>query len=186
MSAWNPPFAYGEKSPTQSPAASFNSLSPPPTIAKDLGKKWLFNGQEYKLVQATAAFTTAACAGMMMTDNGAANKTNLVGTVAANGSSRDVWAGVAALANAAVGNAISQVALNINDFFLVQTNGKAAMNAPAGTTTIHLPVVIGATAGTVSADAVTPMTPTSSALQVGIAHATVASNPVEIELFPIS
>jgi hypothetical protein len=178
MAAWVPPFQYGDKSPKQSPSSSFNSQTYPGTLAIELGFKWIVSGNEFKLVQANTALTAAAVAGLMLADAGTTAKTHLVGAAAATGSSRDTWAGVGSTA---------QIALNANDFFLVQTDGRATMIAAAAGTTTHLPVIIGATAGQVAVDGTTPSTPTSSALQVGIAHATQTTGlQLEVELFEVT
>lgn len=189
MSSWTPPFAYGEKSPAQSPSSSFNSLTVPPGMGEDLGKKWMVNGNTYKLVQATAALTKAQVQGLMMADSGTTYKTHLVAAASASATTRNRFAGVGALVSpGAAYPLISQVALNANDYFLVQTNGRAYMVTGTNGATTNLPVIIDSTAGggTVTVD-VTAVTIASLVKQVGIAQATTTStNGVEVELFEIT
>lgn len=175
MSAWTPPFGYGEKSPYQSPASSFASLSPPPSLAKELGKKWVINGNEFKLVQATVAFAIAGIQSLVCADAGTTAKTHLVAAVAGAGATIDTLAGIASP---------SQIALAANDYFLVQTQGRATVLAGAAGTTTHLPQICAAAGQVTDSGA---LTLTTFAQCVGIIHQTRTSGLAgELEIHPMA
>lgn len=179
MSAWTPPFAFGEKSPYQSPSSSFASLTAPPSLAKDLGKKWVINGNEYKLVQATAAFTAAQAAGLWFVDAGTTAKTHQTAATTSGVATIDTLCGL---------GSSSQVALSANDFFLVQTAGRATGVVSGGTTT-HVAQTTGASGRTLDMTDPAALANVKDrfATFVGIAHATVAAaSTFELEMNPIA
>lgn len=162
---------YGEKSPLQSPASSFASQAPAPSYGKLLGWKWTVNGNDYKMVQATAAFTTAQVQSLVMLDAGTTAKTNLV---AASAGAAAVKATIAGIASPV------QLALAVNDYFLVQTAGRATVLAAAAGITTSLAQICGA-AGQVT-DAGVISTAIWSQI-IGVAHQTRAAGlAAELEM----
>lgn len=161
---------YGEKSPLQAPA-SFSSQAPTPSYGKLLGWKWTVNGNDYKMVQATAAFTIAQCQSLMLLDAGTTAKTNLVAASAGAAAIKSTLAGMGSPA---------QVALAINDYFLVQTAGRATFISAAAGSTANTAQICGAAGQLTDAGVIT--TAIWSQI-VGIAHLTRTSGQAgEIEL----
>ena len=178
MSAWTPPFGFGEKSPYQSPASTFFSLSAPPSLAKDLGKKWMINGNEYKLIQTTAAFTAANAQGLWFVDAGTNTKTHTTAATTSGVTATNTLCGLGSFA---------QVALVANDFFLVQTAGRATVIS--GGTTTAVAQTTGASGRTLdmAAPGALANVPASIASFVGVAHQTVAAaSSFELDMNPIA
>lgn len=151
---------YGEKSPLQSPASSFASQAPAPSYGKLLGWKWTVNGNDYKMVQATAAFTIAQVQSLVMLDAGTNAKTHLVAASAGAAAIKSTIAGIASSA---------QLALAINDYFLVQTAGRATVLAAAAGFTNATAVICGAAGQVTDAGAITTAIWTQI---IGVAHQT--------------
>jgi hypothetical protein len=178
MSAWTPPFGFGEKSPFQSPAATFFSLTPPPSLARDLGKKWMINGNEYKLIQTTVAFTAPNIQSLWVLDAGTNTKSHTTAATVNAVVATNTLAGLASP---------SQVALVANDFFLVQTAGRATVIS--GGTTTAVAQTTGAAGRTLDmvAPAALANVAASIATFVGVAHQTVAAaSSFELDMQPIA
>jgi hypothetical protein len=145
MSAWTPPFAYGEKAPIQA-AASFSSQAPAPNYDKLLGWKYTINGNDYKVVKTGAAFTTGQVQALVMLDAGTTAKTNIVSASAGAAAIKSTIAGIASPA---------QVALNSGDYFLVQTAGRATVTSAAAGITVNTAQITGAAGTATDAGAIT-------------------------------
>lgn len=159
MSAWSPPMAYGEKAPFQI-AANFSSQAPAPNYNPLLGWKWTVNGNDYKMVKATAAFAVAGVQGLVMLDAGANAKSNLVAAAAGAAAIIVTVAGIASTA---------QLALAINDYFLVQTAGRASVISGAAGMTNSTAQICAAAGQVTDAGAITTAILTQI---IGISHQT--------------
>ncbi len=151
--------AFGEKAPMQSPSSTYFSDAPAANYGKLLGWKYSINGNDYKVVKATAAFTAAQIAGLVCLDAGTTAKNNFVAAVAGAAAIKSTIAGIASP---------SQIALNIGDYFLVQTAGRATVTTGTATTA-NTPQICGA-AGVVTDAGAISLAVWSEI--IGIAHQT--------------
>lgn len=174
MASNTPPFEYGSKAPLQSPSSTFNSLAPAENLDKLLGFKWMVGGNEFKLMKMTAALSAANAANAILIDNGTTTKTHLSAGVVGAAATRDTFGGVCSG---------SQVALNIGDYVLVQTAGRAICFASGASTTAHTQCITAASGQVTTAGAISSAV---DAQTVGIAHAAATSAVVEVELYPIT
>lgn len=169
---------YGSKAPLQSPSSTYFSLFPGSNgLARMLGFTWMINGNVYKLVQATAAFTTAQIQGLICADAGTTAKTHQVAAVAGATVTGDLLAGIASA---------TQVALSINDFFVVQIAGRTTGTISGGST-IHLAQTTGATGRMIDmvAPAALANVPASLTQNIGTVHNTLANGVAgELDINP--
>ena len=137
--------------------------------AANLGRKYMIDGREWKVVKTGAAIAAAVIQSRVMLDAGTTAKTNIVTAAAGAAAVKHLIAGIGHSA---------QVALDSGDYFLIQTSGRATCIAVAAGVTTATPQITGA-AGT-TGDAGVISTAVWSQL-IGVAHAT-AANGVAYEL----
>lgn len=169
---------YGSKAPLQSPSSTYFSLFPAgPGLGRMLGYTWTIGGNTYKLVQAGAAFTAAQIQGLICADSGINAKNHIVTAVAGATVTGDLLAGIASA---------TQLALNLNDFFVVQVAGRTTGTISGGST-VHVAQTTGATGRMIDmvAPAALANVPAALTQNIGTVHITLANSSVgELDINP--
>ena len=144
---------------------------------QSLGRKYVIDGKEWKVVKAGGTIAAATIQSRMMLDAGTTAKTNVVTAAAGAAAIKSTFAGI---------GHPSQVALSSGDFFLIQTAGTATVIAAAGGVTASNPVICAAS-GAMDDSAAGDITMALWSQIVGTAHATATSgNTFEVALEPIA